>query len=123
MRCGAFFAKPLVAILACLSSPLSRLYSLLLRKLHTGTKSSTFYYILRVLYFCVCWKRVLLVKSIVLQRMKGCLEAGEYIPVRKGKRAQGFLHLFPFSESSIKTVLNQSAKKPDFSRQSNQSPH
>jgi hypothetical protein len=63
------------------------------------------------------------VKSIVLQRMKGCLEAGEYIPVRKGKRAQGFLHLFPFSESSIKTVLNQSAKKPDFSRQSNQSPH
>jgi hypothetical protein len=29
----------------------------------------------------------------------------------------------PFSESSIKTVLNQSAKNPDFSRQRNQSPH
>ena len=32
-------------------------------------------------------------------------------------------HFPPFSESSIKTVLNQSAKKPDFSRQRSQSPH
>jgi hypothetical protein len=42
MRCGAFFAKPLVAILACLSSPLSRLYSLSaavsLLSFHTGNK-------------------------------------------------------------------------------------